>query len=226
MSIDQMPRPRLHEIEFFFDPISPYAYLAFMQLPRALQGLSTSITYTPVLFAGLLKHWGQLGPAEIAPKRDWTFRQVAWLAHMLNVPLHMPAAHPFNPLALLRLAVACGISGHPNRRQCNAIFCHVWQSADHAAADDASRINQLTQTLAPARDPASDEVKAQLRHFTEQAIARGVFGVPTLAVDDKLFWGLDALPMLAAYLQGDPWFDEGGPWHVATRLGTGVQRPR
>ena len=68
-------------IDFWFDPISPFAYLAFERLPEALEGLSYSVAYRPVLFGALLKHWDHKGPAEIEPKRAWTFRQVHWLAH-------------------------------------------------------------------------------------------------------------------------------------------------
>jgi 2-hydroxychromene-2-carboxylate isomerase len=224
MTTATTPRAQPHELEYFFDPVSPYAYLAFERLPHALQGLSYSVTYTPVLFAGMLKHWGQLGPAEIAPKREWTYRQVMWLAHSLGVPLRMPSAHPFNPLALLRLAVACGVEGHPNRWQCEVIFRHVWQSAAPATADDAARIEQLTATLAPARSPVSEDVKSQLRAFTDGAIASGIFGVPTVAVDGKLFWGLDALPMLTAYLRGDAWFDDAGHWQAASDVPAGIHR--
>ena len=65
----------MKQITFFFDFISPYAYLAFESLPQALQGISHQVRYQPILFAGLLKHHGQLGPAEIAGKRDWTYQQ-------------------------------------------------------------------------------------------------------------------------------------------------------
>ena len=187
-------------ITFYLDFISPYAYLAFEQLPQALEGLSYQVEYRPVLFAGLLKHHGQLGPAEIAGKREWTYRQVLWLAHANGIPMQMPSAHPFNPLGLLRLALACG----PNRFVCENLFRHVWRGGADAA--DAGRLQSLQQELAPARDPDGDEVKNELKQATQDAIARGLFGVPTFAVDDKLFWGFDALPMLRAYLQGDDWF--------------------
>jgi 2-hydroxychromene-2-carboxylate isomerase len=82
-------------IQFYYDPISPYAYLAFEQLPKALEGLSYSVSYTPILFAAMLKTHGQLGPAEIAPKRDWTYRQVLWQAKQLGIEFQMPANHPF-----------------------------------------------------------------------------------------------------------------------------------
>jgi len=200
--------------------IAPYAYLAFEQLPRALQGLSYGVDYRPVLFAGLLKHHGQLGPAEIAPKRDWTYRQVLWLAHAHGLPMQMPAAHPFNPLALLRLALACGENGQANRFVCETLFRHVWRGGADAA--DPQRLAALKALLNPARDPASEAVKAELKANTEAAIARGLFGVPTYAVDDKLFWGLDALGMLRAYLEGDPWFAQ-GDWEAAAQR-PGAQR--
>ena len=69
----------MKRISFHFDVISPYAWLAFERLPQALEGLSVVVDYQPLLLAGLLGHWGQKGPAEIEPKRAWTYRQVAWL---------------------------------------------------------------------------------------------------------------------------------------------------
>ena len=196
----------MKRIDCYLDVISPYAYLAFEQLPRALEGLGYDVAYSPILFAGLLKAQGQLGPAEIAPTRDWTYRQVLWQAQALGIPMQMPAAHPFNPLGLLRLAWACARQGTPNRYVVEALLHHVWR-ADGAAADDPERLAALTAQLAPARDPGSDEVKQALKDATEAALAAGVFGVPTLAVDDRLFWGLDALPMLRAHLQGDARLD-------------------
>jgi 2-hydroxychromene-2-carboxylate isomerase len=211
----------MKQISFYLDFISPYAYLAFEKLPEALQGLSYAVDYRPVLFAGLLKHHGQLGPAEIKPKRDWTYRQVLWLAHRAGIPMQMPAVHPFNPLPLLRLALACGTDGLSNRYVCETIFRHVWRGG--ADAGDAQRLEALRVALNPARDPAGDAVKRELKANTEDPIARGLFGVPTCAVDDKLFWGVDALPMLRAYLEGDAWFS-GGSWEQAEQLPVGISR--
>lgn len=207
-------------ITFYLDFISPYAYLAFETLPEALMGRSYTVTYKPVLFAALLKHHGQLGPAEIPSKREWTYRQVQWLAHQHEVALQMPASHPFNPLALLRLAVASQAQGLPNRYVCESIFHHVWQGGADAAG--AERLTALAAHLAPVRNAQADDVKAQLKAHTDEAIAKGVFGVPTLEVDGKLFWGLDALPTLQAYLAGDPWFE--AHWDAAAQVGQGVRR--
>ena len=213
----------MNTVTFWFDPISPYAHLAFEQLPQALAGCSYVVDYRPVLFAGLLKHWGQKGPAEIGPKRDWTYRQIAWHAHALGIEATLPAQHPFNPMHLLRLALACApAAGLPSRHLVEQIFHHVW-CAKGADANEPARLLALRQALAPARDPQSDEVKAELRGHGQAAIARGVFGVPSIEVDDKLFWGLDALPMLRAYLQGDAWF-AGAAWGDAARERPGLLR--
>ena len=208
----------MKRIEFFFDFISPFAYLAFERLPQALEGCSYAVEYRPVLFAGLLQHWGQKGPAEMESKRAWTFRHVHWLAAQQGTPMLTPAEHPFNPLPLLRLAVACG----PNRRVVEAIFRYVWCSGGASAVNPA-RLADLTKSLAPARDPGADDVKRELREGTEAAIALGLFGVPSYLCEGRLFWGLDALPMLRAAVAGDPWFD-GPAWEAEGRARPGVVR--
>jgi 2-hydroxychromene-2-carboxylate isomerase len=154
-------------------------------------------------------------------KRDWTYRQVLWLAHRHGVELALPAAHPFNPLALLRLAVACDPQGLPNRYVCETLLRHVWHGGADAA--DPQRLAALTQQLAPSRDPADETVKADLKTHTDEAIARGVFGVPTLAVDDRLFWGFDALPMLADYVANGAW-SAGPDWQLAALVRIGSSR--
>ena len=211
----------MKHITFYLDFISPYAWLAFEELPETLIGLSYSVTYKPLLFAALLKHHGQLGPAEIPAKRDWTYRQVQWLAHSKGRTLDMPAAHPFNPLGLLRLAIATDRLGQPNRYVCESLFKHVWVGGGDAA--DAARLAAITHQLAPLREPGDASVKAQLRAHADEAIAKGVFGVPAFAVDGKVFWGLDGLPMLRAYLQGDAWFDA-PDWDAATTVPVGIAR--
>lgn len=213
----------MKQITFYFDVISPYAYLAFEHMPQALQGISYQVTYQPVLFAGVLNHHGQLGPAEIPPKREWTYRQVQWLANQLEIDMQTPAAHPFNPLALLRLAVACGANGLPNRYVVETLFRHVWCSGKDA--EDALRTTGLTESLKPLLDPNSTEVKTLLKLFTEAAIHAGVFGVPTFKVDDKMFFGLDSLPMLSAYLKNDAWF-VGQDWSDASAIPVGSSRQK
>jgi len=208
-------------IHFYLDFISPYAWLAFDALPQALKGISHQVVHKPLLFAALLKHHGQLGPAEMPSKRDWTYRQVLWLAHQQATPLQLPAAHPFNPLGLLRLAASCDAEGQPNRFVCEKIFRHVWCTGLDAA--DPERLAALHAELSPRLAHNGDEVKQALQTHSQEAIAAGVFGVPSFVVDGKVFWGQDALPMLRAYLQGDAWFD-GPDWQAPDRCSVGIKR--
>ena len=214
------------DIHFYFDFISPYAWLAFKTLPQSLEGISHRVHYHPVVFGAMLKHHGQLGPAEMSGKRDWTYRQVMWLAKQQGTDLKMPASHPFNSLALLRLAVATSDNGEPNRYVVESIFKHVWCTG--LEASDAERLEALqlhlsSQANASLKDPQSVEVKQLLQQQTQQAIDLGLFGVPSMVVNGQVFWGQDALPMLRAYLQGDVWF-ESADWQDVGKLPVGIRR--
>ena len=211
----------MKHITFYLDFVSPYAWLAFERLPEALEGLSYSVAYRPVLLGALLQQHANPGPAGIAPKRDWTYRHVAWLGHAQGTPLDMPARHPFNPLPLLRQALACSGDGSVNRYVAGTVLRHVWVGG-HDALDPA-RLEVLAQALAEqvSPDAAPDAAKALLRANTEAAQAAGVFGVPAFGVDGRIFWGLDSLPMLRACLQGDAWFDGPG-WDAVSQIPSGL----
>ena len=203
----------MKQITFYLDFISPYSHLAFEKLPEALTGLSYSVTYRPVLLGALLRHHKLLGPAEVPAKRSWTYRHVQWLGQAHGVDLQMPAVHPFNPLPLLRLAIACAGGDDPNRYVCETLLRHVWLGGGDAV--DPQRLQALREQLAPPCAPEDEVVKTRLRTNTDEAIAAGVFGVPSCVVDGRLFWGYDSLPMLRRYLEGDAWF-EGAGWQVGT----------
>lgn len=213
----------MRTIRFYFDPISPYAALAFWRLPELFAGRSYAVDYLPILFAAALKQHQHKGPAEIAPKRAWTYRQISWLAHTQGVALQMPASHPFNPLPLLRLAWVCARpGGTPSRWVVEQVFAHVWQ-ADGAEAADPERLRRLAEHLAPQRQRDEEQAKLALREATDAALAAGLFGVPSFELDGRLFWGQDALPMLLAAFDGDPWFDAGA-WERAAELPMGMTR--
>ena len=212
----------MHALRFYLDFVSPYAWLAFARLPQLLEGLSVHVEYRPVLLGALLQQHANPGPAGIAPKRDWTYRHACWLGHALDVPLQMPARHPFTPLPLLRLALTCGDGGRVNRFVADQVFRHVW--AEGGDALDPARLAALQQRLAGQRrtgDAAPEQARQWLRANTEQAAAAGVFGVPMVEAGGKLFWGLDGLPMLRAFLDGDPWF-AGDGWQQAATVPSGL----
>jgi 2-hydroxychromene-2-carboxylate isomerase len=204
--------------DWYFDFVSPFSYLQCEQLPT-LEG-SIRIRYRPVLFAALLAAHGHKGPAEIASKRRFTYRFVVWQAAKLGIPLKFPAAHPFNPLALLRLAIAADCEPSAVRR----IFRFVWRDGrlGDLPIEWAELISELDIPDAATRI-ASSEVKDALRKNTDDAIARGVFGVPTLAIGDELFWGVDATAMAADYVAQGCKFTDAEMTRVAS-LPAGVQR--
>lgn len=213
----------MQTLDFWFDPISPYAWLAFDALPDALQGLNVQVNYQPVLFAGLLAHWGQKGPAEIEPKRVWTYRDVLWRAHRQGLHLELPTQHPFNPLPLLRLALACTEPGMtPSRQVVETVFRHVWEGGQDAS--DTQRLQALRSHLEPTRDPDGSDIKAELRIQGQRAVDQGIFGVPTVVADGHTFWGADALPMLTAWLNQDPWFAS-PEWAAAQTTRDALRRP-
>lgn len=189
----------MKQLDWYFDFISLFAYLQSEMLGR-LQGAG-QITYRPVLFAGLLNHWDNKGPAEIAPKRQWTFEHCAWLAHKHDIPLRMLPEHPFNPLPLLRLCLALGCTDAVVHR----LFRFVWRDGHIPAQAEhwQALLDELQVTPAMLDDAA---VKEALKRNGELAIAARVFGVPTAVVDERCFWGLDSTDMLQAYLQGDTFF--------------------
>jgi 2-hydroxychromene-2-carboxylate isomerase len=181
---------------WYFDFVSPFAYICLHRLKELPADLV--IEYRPVLFAGILNHWGQKGPAELPTKRRYTYRWSHWWAHSLGLPLKYPAAHPFNPLRHLRLAIAC--SSTPEAVQ--TIFNSVWTTG--AEASDPARFAALLKKLnLKTEDIEKPEVKSKLRTNTEEAAQRGVFGVPTFEVDEELFWGADSMEFLRAFL-ADP----------------------
>lgn len=188
----------MQRVTFDFDIVSPYAYLAFERLPSALEGVSHHVEYRPLLFAGLLKHWGNTAPVDVAPKKAWLFRQCAWIAARDGVVFQPPVPHPFNPLAHLRLLVASTPSDVlPNRRAVELVFRHVW-ARDGGDPNEPAALKALTDAIAPVRDPASPEVKAELQSRTARAAQAGVFGVPSFRLDDgQSFWGTDSMEMLA-----------------------------
>jgi 2-hydroxychromene-2-carboxylate isomerase len=207
-------------VSWVFDVISPFSYLAFPQLARLPAPMS--VEFVPVLFAGLLQHFGQLGPAEIPSKRRFTYRFVLWRARQLGLPMRMPPAHPFNPLAALRLIIAAG----SDQRAARTVLDAVYREGRDVA--DAAVIAALARELGVADPQAAlgaATVKQRLRDNTNWASARGIFGVPTLVIGDELFWGHDAFDMALEYLRNPDAFRD-PDMQAADTLPVGVTRTR
>jgi len=200
-------KDRSSDIRFFLDYISSNAYLAWHEIHRLAESYGRRVEPTPVLFAGLLNAHGQLGPAEVLPKALWMNRNVHRKAALLGIQLKPPASHPFNPLLALRVS-SIAMEESIRRKLIDALFRAVW--SEGADVMDPRVISAIAATAGLDGDKAvaeagTQEVKDRLRSETESAIGAGVFGVPTLIVDDELFWGYDDFPFLERFLAGrDP----------------------
>ncbi|MEO6926029.1 MAG: 2-hydroxychromene-2-carboxylate isomerase [Rhodanobacter sp.] len=190
-------------VEFYFDPLSPYAWLAAEQLDR-VTAAGGHIMCRPILLAALLNTHGTKGPAEVPAKREYVFRDVMRQAKRLGLPFRGPPCHPFNPLAALRVILA--VEGEAQRLVLTRhLLAAVW-SEGVDVADPGSLSIVLARSgfdaealLAAAATP---EVKQRLRSFTQEAIDARVFGVPTFRLRDELFWGADRLDALVWALNG------------------------
>lgn len=181
-----------------FDVISPYAFLLHELLLR--EPLPVPIEYRPVLFAGLLNAHGNKGTAEIERKRIFTYRHCTWSAAAHGIAFTMPPTHPFNPLRYLRLILALDCQMIAITRVFRMLY---GRGADPDSNDTWQELCERLKVTDPNALLDNPSVKARLRENTEWAAQTGVFGVPTILIDGELFWGVDGLPMLRAYL-ADP----------------------
>jgi len=197
------------QLVWYFDFISPYSYLQFEAYPELMQ----TAALRPVLFAGLLNHWGGKGPAEIPAKRLQTYRYTYWQAGEYGITMRYPPAHPFNSIHALRLAIAldCGYEA------VRTVFEFIWKDGRSVTDEWPALIKRLGLTVA-AGDAliAGQSVKDALAANGREAIARGVYGVPTFDTGKELFWGLDATDMLLDYLEHPGVFDDAEMQRIAS----------
>lgn len=192
-------------LRFFFDYVSPYAYLAWTQLPAMAARHGRTVEPLPILFAGVLNALGTTGPAEVKQKRFYIYKHTSRLAHDLGVPFVFPSAHPFNPLLALRVTAAVQ-DVEARSRLVSALYAAVWAGGGGLLQPEqvgevvASVGLDAQALLAAAQMPA---VKEQVRRNTEELLALEGFGVPTLVADGELFFGVDSLGHLERFLRGE-----------------------
>lgn len=203
-----MPPKRL---SFYFDVLSPYGYLAWTQLPALVKEFDLELQIEPVLLAALLNHSGNKGPAEIPEKRLYTITDMLRWAKRMAVKIEGPPTHPFNPLLPMRCVMATSC-GSERERFTDGLLRAVWSEgrdptrpAELLAIATAAGLHG-TALLEKAESAAN---KDALKASNTAAIARGVFGVPTLIVDDQIFWGNDRMDFLRDYLETGEKVDAG-----------------
>lgn len=202
-----MEKPQVTKLHFYFDYISPYAFFAWVKLKKFLVEYPLTLEIHPILFAGLLEHYGQLGPAEIQEKRIFTAKDTFRYAARKGIPFTGPKVHPFNAVTALRISQK-EVCGEDQAKVVDLLFSAAWSQRK-----DLSDPSDIKVILEEAGFPAADwldqcqkeEVKNSLKTQGKDAIAQGVFGVPSMGLGTEVFWGKDQFDNMADYLEGrDP----------------------
>jgi 2-hydroxychromene-2-carboxylate isomerase len=213
----------MRTLAFYFDVISSNAYLAWLRMPELARRFDLAVEPVPVLFAGLLEANGQLGPAEVRPKARWMAINNLRKAAILGVPIKPPIHHPFNPLLALRIA-SLDLPREDKHALVTALLEATWAEQLHVSEPEvmieiANGIGLDGKELVATA--TTGENKLRLRTQTDEAIAAGVFGVPTFGIEGQLFWGYDDLPYLEMFLEGKDPLDP----KEAALWGSGPPRP-
>jgi 2-hydroxychromene-2-carboxylate isomerase len=193
----------MKELTFYFDFLSPFSYFAWIRLQPLAAALQVKVILKPVALGPLLNHWQIKGPGEVTPKREFLLKQMLRYADRNGIPFTTPKTHPFNSLYALRLSLA-GVAGVHQERVVDALWRAGWERRI-----DMGEPEELLAALRENDLPADAlyelsfgrEAKAELKRNIQEALGRGVFGVPSFVYGDELFWGNDSLNELAAFVR-------------------------
>ena len=199
-----MNRP-VTTVRFYLDFISPYTWLALAQARAFAAEHEVTWDVRPVVYAKLLEASGLTGPVESPAKRVYTIRDVLRCAAAIDLVCVGPPAHPFRSVEALRCAVL--FENDPRQLDLCAHLADAAWGRGLDLTDETVLAAEIRAVDLPADDLGSrlraPEIKSRLRDLTTEAIGSGVFGVPTFALGNELFWGHDRLAQLAMRLHGD-----------------------
>lgn len=217
----------MKSLEFYFDYLSPYAYFAWNKIEKFAADHHVELIIKPVVFGKLLDHWGQLGPAEIPPKRAWLTKYCMYYATTNNLPLKFPKSHPFNSLSALRASLKI-VSGEHQAKLISEIFLAGWGESQDIG--DIEVIANVATKIGLDGDEIKEsinniEVKEALKNNTADAISKGVFGIPTMIFEGELFWGNDQFEYLSNLIKGNYQVNMEQLQELATRP-RGIDRDR
>ena len=198
------------KVEFFYDVVSPYSYLAYGRVNQICEEHGVELVLRPMLLGAVHKAVGLRAPIEIKSKGRYQLQDIhRWAAHY-GLPMQFPDPFPFRTLKTMRAAVALEGDGdlEPFTREAFGLY---WEEGGAPkgleAADEDGPLREVARRI--GRDPeemlekaSSDEAKEDLKSATAEAVERGVFGAPAFFVGDEMFWGNDRLHFVEEALKG------------------------
>ncbi|PBI98944.1 2-hydroxychromene-2-carboxylate isomerase [Pseudomonas sp. ACN5] len=184
-------------VEFYFDLGSPATYLAYTQLPKICAQTDTRLVYIPLLLGGVFKATGNASPATIPAKGRYMFQDLDRYAKRYGVPLKFNPHFPINTLMLMRAVTGMQLR-HPERFAAflDCLFKAIWvegRSLDEPATVAAVLSENGFNPQEVLALTADEEIKTALKDNTDKAVQRGVFGAPSMFVDNQLYFGQDRL---------------------------------
>jgi len=193
-------------VSLYIDFISPYSWLALLDIDRLAGRPEVELTVNPVVFSALLDASGLVGPVESATKRPNAILDAMRCAAAMGRELVGPPQHPFRTIEALRAAHLVTNEAGERLRICRALSGAAW--GEGRDLTDLSVISAILEREGVSSERleqrlATTENKLRLREATESAIDAGVFGVPTYAYEGELFWGHDRLDHLLRRLDGE-----------------------
>lgn len=191
-------------IEFFWEPGSPYTYLAATQIEALARENNATVAWKPFLLGKVFDARGTKLPAAIPAKAQYMFKDLARWAQQYQVPFTMPKVFPVHSLLASRAAIAASQLGHESAAALAILHAYWGEGLDISQAEVlVAAFNKSGLDGAAILQHAQDQsVKDQLKSNTEDALKRGVFGAPSLFVGDAMFWGNDRLEHMRLVLQG------------------------
>jgi 2-hydroxychromene-2-carboxylate isomerase len=181
-------------IDFYFDIISPYSYLAHKKIKAILEKKKILFNYKPILVGGLHNLQGITAPALIKPKLKHMMSDCNLIAAKNNFDFTWNSKFPLNSLNVMRGYIF--INGDNKDLYLNTLFDAYWKDNQDISNEEIliSLIKKCKidpdSFLVGIKDP---NIKNELIDFTKEAHNKEIFGAPTYVINDKIFWGQDRL---------------------------------
>ncbi|MAN75149.1 MAG: 2-hydroxychromene-2-carboxylate isomerase [Henriciella sp.] len=187
------------KLEFYFDFISPFSYVAYHALPHELGDLSDRVEFRPLFLGAVMQTTGNRPPGLVPAKGKYMQRDLQRCCARYGIEFRMNPHFPMmNTRPMLRAAIGLADDADTQKRFIETIFHHVWRAEEPLKTDDLEQVRAICASAGFDADrilglAESEETKARLKANTDSAIERGAFGAPSFFVEDELFFGHDRL---------------------------------